>query len=86
MALIQAVISSKKILIVEDDAKLAQWTSDFLQRESYQTQTTTSGFEAATLIAKQAPNSVLPGCKLPNLDGLDVCQQVRLNDKRPSLC
>lgn len=86
MALIQAVISPEKILIVEDDAKLAQWTSDFLQRESYQTQTTTTGLEAATLIAKQAPNSAFSGCKSTSLDGLDMCQQVRLNDKRPSLC
>lgn len=83
MTLQQAAFSPEKILIVEDDIELAQWTSDYLQGKGYQTQITTSGLEAVTLITKQAPDLVLLDGKLPDLDGLDVCRQVRLNYKGP---
>jgi DNA-binding response OmpR family regulator len=83
MVLIPTAFSPEKILIVEDDIELAQWTSDYLQGKGYQTQITTSGLEAVTLITKQVPDLVLLDGKLPDLDGLDVCRQVRLSYKGP---
>lgn len=83
MVLIPTAVSPEKILIVEDDIELAQWTSDYLQGKGYQTQITTSGLEAVSLIAKQAPDLVLLDGKLPDLDGLDVCRQARLSYRGP---
>lgn len=83
MPLTPAAVSPEKILIVEDDVELAQWTSDYLQGKGYQTQTTPSGLEAVTLITNQLPDLVLLDGKLPDLDGLDVCRQVRLTYSGP---
>jgi DNA-binding response OmpR family regulator len=88
MALIQAAISPEKILIVEDDADLAQRTPYYLQGKYYQKQTTISGTDTVILITKQAPNVIFLGYKSPDLDGLDVCQcqQILRSYKVQSLC
>lgn len=67
------------ILVVEDDIELAQWTCDYLQAKGYQTQITASGNEAVSLILHSPPDLVILDGMLPDLDGLDVCRQVRSN-------
>ena len=83
MTLVPTAVSPEKILIVEDDIELAQWTADYLQGNGYQTQITTSGLEALKLIGKQPPDLVLLDGNLPDLDGLDVCRQARLSYTGP---
>ena len=66
-----------KILIVEDEPKLAALLADYLQASSYETQTVTDGREVVPLVKATAPDLILLDLMLPGLDGLDVCRELR---------
>lgn len=65
------------ILLVEDDDELAQWTRDYLSNKGFDVTITPSGIEAIEMIKTQPPDLVLLDGMLPDLDGLDVCRQIR---------
>lgn len=71
---------SKKILIIEDDKDIAQLLRHYLEKENFQTEITTTG----TLGLKQAllnPSLIILDLMLPEMDGLDVCKELRRNPK-----
>jgi DNA-binding response OmpR family regulator len=65
------------ILLVEDDDELAQWTQDYLSSRGFAVEVTSSGLEAIKRIGEQPPDLVLLDGMLPDIDGLDVCRQIR---------
>ena len=69
--------AKSRILLVEDDAELAQWTQEYLNNKGFEVDVTASGVEAVKLINASAPDLVLLDGMLPDLDGLDVCRQIR---------
>lgn len=71
------------ILLVEDDEELAQWTQEYLSNKGFKVTVTSSGKEAVTLINNSPPDMVLLDGMLPDLDGLDVCRQVRPDYHNP---
>lgn len=68
---------TNRILLVEDDEELAQWTQDYLTGKGFVVEVTASGVDAVKRITQQPPDLVLLDGMLPDLDGLDVCRQVR---------
>lgn len=73
------------ILIVEDDAELAQWTADYLISKGFTVSVCDHGDEAANAILESQPVAVILDGMLPGLDGLDVCKAVRHQYKGPIL-
>ncbi|BDX08478.1 response regulator transcription factor [Planctobacterium marinum] len=71
------------ILLVEDDEELAQWTQEYLSNKGFVVTVTSSGKEAVQLISNNPPDLVLLDGMLPDLDGLDVCRQVRPDYHNP---
>lgn len=71
------------ILLVEDDEELAQWTKEYLSNKGFAVTVTSSGKEAVQLIINHPPDLVLLDGMLPDLDGLDVCRQVRPDYHNP---
>ena len=65
------------ILLVEDDEELAQWTQEYLSNKGFDVTVTPSGGEAIKRISQEPPDLVLLDGMLPDIDGLDVCRQVR---------
>lgn len=65
------------ILLVEDDAPLAEWICDYLRLRDFNVTHTLRGDEAVELIRQHNPDIVLLDGMLPGLDGLEVCKQVR---------
>lgn len=65
------------ILLVEDDEELAQWTLEYLSNKGFDVTVTPSGGEAIKRISQEPPDLVLLDGMLPDIDGLDVCRQVR---------
>ncbi|MCC2607002.1 response regulator [Planctobacterium marinum] len=65
------------ILLVEDDEELAHWTQEYLSNKGFNVQVTASGVDAVARINSSPPDLVLLDGMLPDLDGLDVCRQVR---------
>ncbi len=65
------------ILVVEDDPSLSEWIGDYLASQGYKVSFTDRGDEAVRLIKDDIPDLVLLDVMLPELDGFEVCKQVR---------
>ena len=65
------------ILIVEDDAKIADMLANYLHMHGFATELCGDGQHAVTRIRQQAPALVVLDLMLPGLDGLAVCTEVR---------
>lgn len=66
-----------RILIVEDEPKLAALEADYLRAEGYETHCIDNGTEVAGWVRANAPDLILLDLMLPGRDGLDVCRDVR---------
>src|SRR5439155_16219008 len=69
------------ILVVEDDQDIAQLVARYLEKAGYTTQVLGSGRDALKAIGAQAPDLVVLDLMLPQVDGLEVCRAVRMNDR-----
>lgn len=66
-----------KILIVDDDVHIAELISLYLNKEGYETKEVYSGDKAIKTFLSFAPNLVLLDIMLPELNGYDVCKEIR---------
>ena len=66
-----------RLLIVEDDAKLAELVREFLEANGFEVQVEPRGDHAVARIIKDDPHLVVLDLMLPGLDGLSVCKKVR---------
>ncbi|MFC4637948.1 response regulator [Deinococcus hohokamensis] len=71
------------ILIVEDEARLAQILEDYLRREGFQTERAATGRRALELWRAARPALMLLDLMLPELDGLEVARRVRAESDLP---
>jgi two-component system response regulator BaeR len=67
----------KKILIVEDEPKIAQLLSDYLQAAGFQTQWLEHGDRVIDAIRRAPPDLLLLDLMLPGKDGLTICRELR---------
>lgn len=66
-----------RILVVEDEAKLAQVLEDYLRAAGYATQLIGNGSDVAAAVKADPPALVLLDVMLPGRSGLDVCRDLR---------
>ena len=66
-----------RILIVEDEPKLAALLQDYLRASSFETENVADGNEAIPAIRRWQPHLVVLDLMLPNRDGLDICRELR---------
>lgn len=74
---------SATILIVEDEARLAEILEDYLKREGYRTERAKDGGRALELWRAAQPDMILLDIMLPVLDGLEVARRVRQESDVP---
>ncbi|MCX7219983.1 MAG: response regulator [Burkholderiales bacterium] len=72
-----------RILIVEDDPKIAALLADYFVASGYLVECLADGISALAQIRKDAPDLVLLDLMLPGLDGLELCKQVRIFSQLP---
>lgn len=72
-----------RVLVVDDDAMVAEVVATYLQRAGLAVSRAASGTQALELVAAWAPDLVVLDLTLPDLDGLAVCQRIRVH--RPNL-
>ncbi len=72
-----------KILIVEDEPKVAALLKDYLGQSGYETIWVSNGLEVESTIKKENPDLVLLDIMLPGKDGIDVCKDIRLISSVP---
>ncbi|MBM3985833.1 MAG: response regulator transcription factor [Planctomycetes bacterium] len=70
-------MSGERLVVVEDEAHLAEVVADNLQLEGWQVQVAGDGLQALELIRSTRPDLVLLDVMLPGLDGFAVCQKLR---------
>jgi two-component system phosphate regulon response regulator PhoB len=71
---------SARILLVEDDAALAELVSWHLEREGHDVVRTPDGEEALLLAAEDTPDLVLLDWMIEGLSGIEVCRRLRRGD------
>lgn len=66
-----------KILIIEDDQRLASMIGDYLQNNDFQTAWHDRGDDVEQIIAQFNPDLIILDVMLPGKTGLDVCRDIR---------
>jgi two-component system, OmpR family, response regulator len=74
---------SFSILLVEDDSRLAEFTSDYLSRHGWLVTHVVDATHALHETAKQRFDAVVLDVMLPGRDGLSVCQKLREDSDVP---
>ena len=73
-------MSKKKILIVEDEESLLKLESILLTSRGYEVKGVADGRSALEAIAAVKPDLVLLDIMLPEMDGFEVCRQIKSNE------
>ena len=73
----------QKILIVDDDANIAELISLYLMKECFDTLIVGDGESALRAVETFAPNLILLDLMLPGIDGYQVCREVRAKNSVP---
>ncbi|MDU9414051.1 MULTISPECIES: response regulator [Pseudomonas] len=68
---------SWRILIVEDDQRLAELTREYLEGNGLKVAIESDGGQAVARILKEQPDLVVLDLMLPGEDGLSICRKVR---------
>lgn len=66
-----------KILIVDDDVHIAELISLYLNKEGYETREVYNGRNAINEFSSFSPHLVLLDIMLPEIDGYQVCREIR---------
>ena len=77
--------SSRRILVVEDDARIAQLLLDYLRNDGHQAQALADGQQALSEIRHSPPDLLILDLMLPGLDGVSLCRAVRCFSDLPIL-
>jgi CheY-like chemotaxis protein len=68
---------TKTLLIADDEPHLLETTRFILEAEGYRVLTARDGLEALQIIKRERPPVVLLDVMMPNMDGYEVCREIR---------
>jgi DNA-binding response OmpR family regulator len=66
-----------RILVVDDESALVELVRSYLEREQYEVLMAGDGHTALELVRNAQPDLVVLDVMLPELDGIEVCRQLR---------
>lgn len=72
---------SSVILIVDDNPEFIHMTGTLLTRNGYEVRVADSGRQALSLLDREIPDLILLDIRMPEMDGLAVCRQIRENSR-----
>ena len=75
----------ERVLLVEDDIRLAEMISEYLGEAGFVVGVVGNGADALEQLASDASDAVVLDLTLPDMDGLDVCRQWRAKADTPIL-
>ena len=70
-----------KILIVDDDPSTVKLIEGLLVKNGYETISAADGLDALVRIKTENPDLVVLDIMMPEINGYDVCYQLRFNDE-----
>lgn len=77
------LVTHGRVLVVDDDAALAEMLSIVLRQEGFDSRTVLRGDEAVEAYRDYRPDVVLLDVMLPGRDGIDVCKELRAESGVP---
>lgn len=75
----------QRLLLVEDDIRLASTIQEYLQQSEFEVDIETRGNLAIELILRGNHDLVVLDLTLPGMDGLEICRQIRQEYRKPIL-
>ena len=78
-------IQGGRVLVVEDDAEIADVLRRSLRQEGYEVKTSADGVDALDVATGFVPDLVVLDLGLPRLDGIEVCRRLRAEGDVPIL-
>lgn len=76
-------MDKQRILIVDDDENIAELISLYLIKECFSTEIANNGKDALRLVETFNPDLILLDIMLPDIDGYEVCTEVRKTKQTP---
>lgn len=70
-------MKGETVLVVDDEAHIVELATLYLQNEGYRVISAATGAEALQQIEREQPSLVVLDLMLPEVDGWDVCRQIR---------
>lgn len=70
-------MSSKKILLIDDEQDILEILSYNLEKEGYEVHTANNGNDGIALAKKLIPDMILLDVMMPEKDGIETCQELR---------
>ncbi len=74
-----------RVLLIEDDLRLAAMVSEYLSGAGYRVATAASGADGLERLAKEPYDALVLDLSLPDMDGLEVCRRLRARWDTPVL-
>ena len=71
------MITIKRILVVEDEDKIAELIKTYLEKENFTVALASDGLEGLSKIEKDQFDLVILDLMLPHLNGIEICKRVR---------
>lgn len=72
-----------KILIVDDDENICELLRLYLEKDGFETIVTNNGKQAIEYAGKHSPDLILLDIMMPELDGWQVCREIRKTSEVP---
>jgi len=74
-----------RILLIEDDPRLAEMVSEYLGEAGFQVSTAATGGAGLAQLGREPYDALVLDLMLPDIDGLEVCRQLRSTSDTPVL-
>lgn len=80
-----ANLASKKVLVIEDQPDIVRLVRSCLELEGFEVTHVGDGAAAMQAIQRLEPDVVVLDIMLPNMDGLQICREIRVDRTTPIL-
>jgi len=74
-----------KILIIDDEINIIELAKLYLVRDGFQVESAAKGQDGLNMQAANNPDLIILDVMLPDIDGFEVCRQIRTKSKVPIL-
>ena len=74
---------TRKLLIIDDDEKLAEPLKVYLQRFDFELESETQPLDAIARLQREAFDLVILDIMLPQIDGFETCRRIRQHSQVP---
>ena len=77
------IVSQQTVLLIDDDKILLELLSDHIRSAEYRCLTANGGLTGLEIVRVENPDLIVLDVMMPEMDGWDVCQQIRHESQIP---